>query len=125
MSKTPENETIIRGINASPGICIGKAYLVDKEGVDIVEKYTIKKKKIPAEIKRFKAAVKRAKDELRSIIDDSPKELQHAHILETHMALLKDKSLYGKTVKTIFSGRFCDLIKASVMRSLFRCSCFL
>ena len=98
MSKTPENETIIRGINASPGICIGKAYLVDKEGVDIVEKYTIKKKKIPAEIKRFKAAVKRAKDELRSIIDDSPKELQHAHILETHMAMLKDKSLFPHQV---------------------------
>ena len=73
--------------------------------MDIVEKYTIKKKKIPAEIKRFKAAVKRAKDELRSIIDDSPKELQHAHILETHMALLKDKSLYGKTVKTIEKER--------------------
>jgi phosphotransferase system enzyme I (PtsI) len=105
MSKTPENETIIRGINASPGICIGKAYLVDKEGVDIVEKYTVKKKKIPAEIKRFKAAVKRAKDELRSIIGDSPKELQHAHILETHMAMLKDKSLYGKTVKTIEKER--------------------
>jgi len=105
MSQTPENETIIRGINASPGICIGKAYLVDKEGVDIVEKYTIKKKKIPAEIKRFKAAVKRAKDELRAIIDDSPKELQYAHILETHMALLKDKSLYGKTVKTIEKER--------------------
>jgi phosphotransferase system enzyme I (PtsI) len=105
MSQTPENETTISGINASPGICIGKAYLVDKEGVDIVEKYTIKKKKIPAEIKRFKAAVKRVKDELRSIIDDSPKELQHAHILETHMALLKDKSLYGKTVKTIEKER--------------------
>jgi phosphotransferase system enzyme I (PtsI) len=58
------NETILKGINASPGICIGKAYIVDKEGVD-------------------------------------PEEFQHAHILETHMALLKDKSLYGKTLKTI------------------------
>jgi phosphotransferase system enzyme I (PtsI) len=105
MSQTPEKELIIKGINASPGICIGKAYLVDKEGVDIVAKYTIKKKRIPAEIKRFKAAVKKAKDELRSIIDDSPKELQHAHILETHMAMLKDKSLYGKTVKTIEKDR--------------------
>ena len=105
MSQAPENEIIIRGINASPGICIGKAYLVDKEGVDIVEKYTIRKKKIPAEIKRFKAAVKRAKDELRAIIDDSPKELQNTHILETHMALLKDKSLYGNTVKTIEKER--------------------
>lgn len=105
MSQTPENEIIMKGINASPGICIGKAYLVDKEGVDIVEKYDIKKKKVPAEIKRFKAAVKKAKDELRAIIDDSPKELQNAHILETHMALLKDKSLYGRTIKTIEKDR--------------------
>ena len=104
MSEPTINELIIKGINASPGICIGKAYLVDKEGVDVVEKYYIrKKKKLQAETKRFKAAVKKAKDELRSIIESSPKELQHAHILETHMALLKDKSLYGKTLKTIES----------------------
>jgi phosphotransferase system enzyme I (PtsI) len=97
-------EKIIRGINASPGICIGKAYIVDKEGVDVIERYYIReKKKLQAEIKRFKAAVKKAKDEIRSIIDSSPEELQNAAILETHMALLKDKSLYGKTVKTIES----------------------
>jgi phosphotransferase system enzyme I (PtsI) len=96
------DEIIIKGINASPGICIGKAYLVDKEGVDVVEKYNIpEKKKLQAEVKRFKAAVKKAKDELRSIIESSPEELQHAHILETHMALLKDKSFYGKTIQTI------------------------
>jgi phosphotransferase system enzyme I (PtsI) len=96
------NETILKGINASPGICIGKAYIVDKEGVEVVEKYYIPgKKSRQSEIKRFKAAVKKAKDELRSIIESSPEEFQHAHILETHMALLKDKSLYGKTLKTI------------------------
>ncbi|UCE53781.1 MAG: phosphoenolpyruvate--protein phosphotransferase, partial [Desulfobacterales bacterium] len=102
MSEPNANEFILKGINASPGICIGKAYLVDKEGVEIVEKYFIhEKKKLQAEIKRFKAAVKRAKDELRCLIDTSPEELQQANILETHMALLKDKSLYGKTLKTI------------------------
>ena len=102
MSGPRVNEITIKGINASPGICIGKAYIVDKEGVDVVEKYYIRdKKKLLAETKRFKAAVKKAKDELRSIIESSPEELQHAHILETHMALLKDKSLYGKTLKTI------------------------
>jgi phosphotransferase system enzyme I (PtsI) len=102
MSEPTLDETIIKGINASPGICIGKAYIVDKEGVDVVEKYYIPgKKSRQSEIKRFKAAVKKAKDELRSIIESSPEEFQHAHILETHMALLKDKSLYGKTLKTI------------------------
>ena len=96
-------ELILKGINASPGICIGKAYLVDKEGVDIVPRYYIEKKNLQSEIKRFKAAVKKARDEIRSVIDNSPEELQRAHILETHLALLKDKMLYGKTIETIES----------------------
>jgi phosphotransferase system enzyme I (PtsI) len=99
--ETNAKEIIIKGINASPGICIGKAYLVDREGVDIVEKYRIQAKDLSGEIKRFKAAVKKARDELRKIVEKSPEELQHAHILETHMALLKDKMLYGRTIETV------------------------
>ena len=94
-------EIIIKGINASPGICIGKAYLVDSEGVEVVEKYRIEARDLSGEIKRFKAAVKKAKDALRKIVEQSPEELQHAHILETHMALLKDKMLYGRTIETV------------------------
>jgi phosphotransferase system enzyme I (PtsI) len=94
-------EIIIKGINASPGICIGKAYLVDSEGVELVPKYRIQDKELSNEVKRFKAAVKNAKDELRKIVEKSPEELQHAHILETHMALLKDKMLYGRTIETV------------------------
>jgi len=94
-------EKILKGINASPGICIGKAYMVDKEGVDVVEKYFIKGKQLQAEIKRFKAAVKKAKDEFQLILKNRPEELQRDYILETHIALLKDKMLYGKTVETI------------------------
>ncbi len=104
MSK-PSGELILKGINASPGICIGKAYLVDHQGVDIVARYYLKKKKLQGEIKRFKAAVKKARDEMRAVIDGSPEELQRAHILETHLALLKDKMLYGKTIEIIESER--------------------
>ena len=99
--ETEAQETIMKGINASPGICIGKAYLVDSEGVEVVPKYRIKDKEISNEVKRFKAAVKNARDELLKIIEKSPEELQHAHILETHMALLKDKMLYGRTIQTV------------------------
>ena len=101
----PSEEHILKGISASPGICIGKAYLVDKEGVDIVARYHIADKKLQAEIKRFKAAVKKARDEIRSVIDGSPEELQRAHILETHLALLKDKMLYGKAIEIIESQK--------------------
>jgi len=97
----PSGELILKGINASPGICIGKAYLVDKEGVDIIARYYIEEQNRQGEIKRFKAAVKRARDQIRSVIDGSPEELQRAYILETHLALLKDKMLYGKTIESI------------------------
>jgi len=101
MSHPVVGEIILRGINASPGICIGKAYLVDKGGVEVVEKYNIKRKKLQREIKRFKSAVKKAKDEIHAIIDNRPEKLKRDYILETHLALLKDKMLYGKTIKTI------------------------
>jgi len=99
--KTETQEKIIKGINASPGICIGKAYLVDSEGVEVVPKYRIKDEELSNEVKRFEAAVKTARDELLKIVEKSPEELQHAHILETHMALLKDKMLYGRTIETV------------------------
>ena len=101
MMDTATEDIILKGINASPGVCIGKAYLVDRGGVEVVEKYRIAEKKRSNEIKRFKAAVKKARDELRKIVETSPEELQHARILETHIALLKDKMLYGSTIDVI------------------------
>ena len=102
---TPEDsysESQLDGISASPGICIGKAYLVDKEGVDIVKQYFIRTKHLQDEVNRFKTAVKQATDELRGIIDETPDDLrQHAYILETHLVLLKDKMLYERTIEII------------------------
>jgi phosphotransferase system enzyme I (PtsI) len=101
-----QNETILYGIGGSPGICIGKAYLVDKEGVDVVPKYAISKDKLDAEKNRFKAAVKKATDELSKIIVDNAEEIgESSHILETHVVLLKDKMLYGRTLETIQKER--------------------
>jgi phosphotransferase system enzyme I (PtsI) len=103
--ETDAQEITIKGIGASPGICIGKAYLVDREGVDILRHYHIPEGKLSDEIKRFKTAVKKARDELDRIVANSPEELKQVHILETHMALLKDKALYGKTIETIKTQR--------------------
>ncbi|MCJ7617314.1 MAG: phosphoenolpyruvate--protein phosphotransferase [Desulfobacterales bacterium] len=102
MTDTGLKEIILTGIDASPGICIGKAYIVDIEGVDVVKKYFISEEDEEKEIKRFKSAVKKARDQLRAIINNAPEELRdHAYILETHKVLLKDKMLYGKTIEII------------------------
>jgi phosphoenolpyruvate-protein phosphotransferase (PTS system enzyme I) len=99
-------ETVLNGISASPGICIGKAYLVDREGVDIIKRYRVSKADIQNEANRFKTAVRQAKSELNNIIADTPEGLrQHADILQSHVMLLEDKMIFDRTVETINQER--------------------
>ena len=104
MTDAEHPEIMLKGIGVSPGICIGKAYLVDVDGLDIVEKYHVDSQHAYSEINRFKLAVKKAKDELYAVIANTPDAIkEHTDILETHVILLKDKLLYGKTIETIES----------------------
>ncbi len=100
--KSDIQEIRISGISASPGICIGKACLVDTHGVEVLNTYYILDSDLKKEKNRFKAAVKKAKNDLRDIIKDTPKELrQQSSILESHVVLLEDKLLYDKTLETM------------------------
>ncbi|MCA1794087.1 MAG: phosphoenolpyruvate--protein phosphotransferase [Desulfobacteraceae bacterium] len=57
---------------------------------------------VPREIDRFKSAVANAKNEHARIIEALDEDVSETlNILETHMALFKDKMLYGKTIDTI------------------------
>ncbi len=104
MTDRPTSETIITGIAASPGICIGKAYLVDSEGVEVFSHYHIPPERLSEEVNRFRSAVKGAGDEIRAIIEGSAEELNgHTAILQAHEVLLKDKLLFGRTIATIES----------------------
>jgi len=99
-------EIRIDGIAASPGICIGKAYLVDTEGVDVIQNYSIPEDLLDQEVNRFKSAVSQSRKELRTIIKTSKKEFNgHGSILEAHELLLRDKMLYTRTIDTIKKGR--------------------
>jgi phosphotransferase system enzyme I (PtsI) len=96
----------MNGIGASPGICIGKAYLVEREGVRVIPQYEINGRDLAAETTRFKAAVKKASDEIAAVIAETPDELRgNSSILEAHKALLKDKLLYGKVLTIIETDR--------------------
>jgi phosphotransferase system enzyme I (PtsI) len=102
MLPTEAKEFKLQGIGASPGICIGKAYLVDREGVKVVPKYFINPDRAANEINRFKKAVITAKDDLRQIISGMPEDLQQqTNILETHLLLFDDKMLFGRTINLI------------------------
>jgi phosphotransferase system enzyme I (PtsI) len=92
----------LQGIAGSPGISIGKAYLVERESIEVVEKRFVEDKDIPGEVKRFKNAVKKAQKQLKRVIDDVPEEFRdHVYILDVHMMLLKDKMINDGTIKNI------------------------
>lgn len=57
--KSELREIKLEGIGSSPGISIGKAYLVDREGVEVVKQYFVDEKGIETEKKRFRNAVKK------------------------------------------------------------------
>ncbi len=99
-------QTILKGISGAPGICIGKAYIVDREGVNVIKRYRISDEGISAEIDRFKQAVAKAKSDHAKVIESLDKDLgENLNILEAHMVLFKDKMLYGKTIDTISNGK--------------------
>lgn len=102
MNRTVTDQIILRGISGSPGICIGKAYLVDREGVNLIKRYSVSPDMLSSEIDRFKNAVDKAKKDHAKVIDSLGDDLsENLNILETHMVLFKDKMLYGKTIDTI------------------------
>lgn len=102
MNRTVTDQIILKGISGSPGICIGKAYLVDREGVNLIKRYPVSPDMVPSEIDRFKNAVDKAKKDHAKAIDSLGDDLsENLNILETHMVLFKDKMLYGKTIDTI------------------------
>ncbi|MCA1785227.1 MAG: phosphoenolpyruvate--protein phosphotransferase, partial [Desulfobacteraceae bacterium] len=102
MNRTVTDQIILKGISGSPGICIGKAYLVDQEGVNLIKRYPISPDMVPNEIDRFKSAVDKAQKDHAKAIDAIGDDLsENLNILETHMVLFKDKLLYGKTIEFI------------------------
>ncbi len=102
MKHSPSEQLVLKGISGAPGICIGKAYIVDREGVNIIKRYPISDEMLPKEIDRFKHAVAKAKNEHAHVIESLDEDLgENLTILETHMALFKDKMLYGTTLDII------------------------
>jgi phosphotransferase system enzyme I (PtsI) len=102
MADSAQKTLSLQGIGASPGIAIGRAYLLEHRDVGVIEERFIRPEEIGAEINRFKQAVKKAQENLRQIIEDVPEEYRdHVYILDSHMMLLKDRMIFDGTIEQI------------------------
>ena len=86
---------VIKGIPASPGIAIGKAFLYKENKLKIVEKSNLSKEE---EIERLVKGREIAKKQLEEIKENTLKKLgkDKADIFEGHITLLEDEELFSE-----------------------------
>jgi phosphotransferase system enzyme I (PtsI) len=93
---------VIKGIAASPGISIGKAYVIDDEDI-VVERVEIGRDRLRDEVRRFKAAQKATHRDLDAAEQKVLKVLgkQHAKLIDAHRLILKDTLITRDVPKRI------------------------
>jgi phosphotransferase system enzyme I (PtsI) len=93
---------LIKGIPASPGVVIGKAFVLKSEALKI-PKYKISKKHVPVEIKRYMDALTMTRKELMDIQKKVEEEMGESYpdIFSAHLLILDDPVLREATVKGI------------------------
>lgn len=96
------NNNIFHGIPASPGIGIGKIFLLEKEELYIVRK-SIRKEEVKKEIQRFRKALEKSKKEFREDKIQMLKILgkSHAKLADAYLMILEDPILTTDVEKEI------------------------
>ncbi|MFH0763995.1 MAG: phosphoenolpyruvate--protein phosphotransferase [Candidatus Omnitrophota bacterium] len=96
---TKKKEIALKGIPASPGITIGKAFLFGREQYAIPRR-GIKDEHIQSEIRRFKEALIQTKNEIVEIKKHISEEMgaEHGQIFSAHLLVIDDSMLIEEVV---------------------------
>ncbi len=95
-------EERIKGVPASPGIAIGKAYILSDD-IFKVEKRSIKEAELSEEIKRLENALLKTKKEIGDIQGKMAKEMgsKYADIFDVQLMLLEDRVLLEEIIERL------------------------
>ena len=98
---------IKKGVAASLGIAIGKAYILKEENI-LIEQKTIAPEKLKAEVKRFKDALDKTRLDLDALKGKILSVLgrQHAKLIDTHHLILQDPLITKEVPKLIMTKGF-------------------
>jgi phosphotransferase system enzyme I (PtsI) len=100
--RKPKKNIVWQGIPASPGIAIGKVYLLDKEVIKIKEE-KLPPGQIQKEILRFKKALGEAKMEIVKLKENIAKKIgpEQAKIFDAHLLILEDEVINQQVLNEI------------------------
>jgi phosphotransferase system enzyme I (PtsI) len=96
---TRQEELVLKGIPASPGITVGKALILDREQY-VIPRRLVKDEHIPGEVKRFKDALVQTKNEILEIKKRISDEMgvEHGQIFSAHLLVLEDSMLIEEVI---------------------------
>ncbi|MHB1392197.1 MAG: phosphoenolpyruvate--protein phosphotransferase [Clostridia bacterium] len=91
-----------KGLAVSPGIGIGKAYIIREPSIAI-DKSSINPEKVQGELERLSSALEFSKNQLDAIYQSAVKrdEKAKAEILEAHIMMLEDPMLVEQAIEKI------------------------
>ncbi len=97
-----EDEVVLKGIPAAPGIASGSAFILDKQDF-IVPVRAVMKQEVPIEIARFEEALIKTREEILAIQKKISEAMdgQHAKIFDAHLLVLEDRMLIEEVIKDI------------------------
>ncbi len=96
----------MKGIIASPGIAIGKAFVLEQKEVVINEALLKDASECEAEVKKFRKAVTETEAQLNDIIETTEKRLsaKEADVFRAHLMMLNDPTLEDAVMDKINNG---------------------
>jgi phosphotransferase system enzyme I (PtsI) len=101
VSQSGRRPRVFRGVGASPGVAIGRVFLLDRGSVR-VPRYHILKDQAETEIARLQDAVHKSVQQLEAIrsrfVGDG---MDHQSILEAHEMMLRDRALVDEAAALI------------------------
>lgn len=93
---------VLRGIAGSPGLAIGKAFVIDTRRTGVTRRH-IRKHQADEEFSRFLAAVEEAQRGIREVVDGAVRQLAKAEasILQAYLLMLEDEALRDEVERHI------------------------
>ena len=98
---------MFKGIAASPGVAIGKAFLYNSEDIS-VPKIKINLSKVPHEIARFEEALIKTRSELMTIRNNISSEMgtKHGDIFNAHLLVLEDRMIIDEVISRLRNQKY-------------------
>src|SRR3990172_1102155 len=102
MAVEQQTNKLIHGIGASPGIVVGRAFLVERFKVRLPQK-RIDSEQVEEEVSRFLRAIQESREQLIEIKEKilDPEVRRHSFILDVYLMILDDQMLMNDTIDTI------------------------